>query len=73
MLGGALSALVGITKTLGRTVSAGPALLLKRRKALDLFARGLRAQGLDPEAVKELTAAYKNLGSLESWFSRPRE
>jgi len=73
MLGGALGVIVGLGKTLGRAVSVGPSLLLQRRKAAAIFAQRLLAQGLDPEAVAQLTTAYKGLGSMQDWLSPTEE
>jgi hypothetical protein len=63
-----LSVIGGAGRALGRTFSVAPPLLLKRRKALGIFEKGLQAQGLDPKAVEELTALYKELGNLEQWL-----
>ena len=73
MLSGAFSVITGIGKTLGRAVSVGPGLLWQRRKAVGIFAQGLRAQGLDPEVVELLTSAYRNLSSIQDWLSSAEE
>jgi hypothetical protein len=68
MVRGMLSMIVSAGKALGKTAAVGPGLLLRRRKALSIFAQGLTEQGLDDEAVEKLKEVYKELGSIQSWM-----
>lgn len=62
-----LSTILGVCKTLGKLVWISPALLRKRNKALVIFQVELYAQGVDHEAIKELTTMYKGLGDFRTW------
>jgi len=72
MAKGVLDIVLGVGRAL-RAASVAPSLLGQRRRALNIFAEGLRAKGLDPEDVQQLTAAYKELGSFGAWLSNSRE
>jgi hypothetical protein len=62
-----LSAFIGVCKALGTVAWMTPLLLVRRRRALAIFQTELRAQGLDHESIKELTATYKELGDFQGW------
>ncbi len=63
--------IISAGKVLGGLAWATPTLFSQKRRAVAIFQAQLRYDGLDEATIQELTEAYKQMGEIKNWISRP--
>jgi|CZCB01.1.fsa_nt_gi hypothetical protein len=61
-----------VLRLLGGAAILFPKAFILRESGVQAFAKALQQMDIEPEVVRELSGAYKELGNIKNWLKRSK-